>query len=150
MTYTPEELREAILISVCLGLIIGGCLGFIWAAWVIEAKSTGRINISQAASEMGKLGRTKQLQAAAGKRAEAHVELIQAVRDGLDRRGYQEQTISNGLPSSQAANNQTANLPSLAKDQLNQFPLEPVLSVNALPVYGVYLDHTGRLGGQGR
>lgn len=86
MTYTPEELREAILISVCLGLIIGGCLGFIWAAWVIEAKSTGRIDPRQAASILGKRGRAKQLQASAGKRAETHAELMQAFRDDLDRR----------------------------------------------------------------
>lgn len=128
MTYTPEELREAILIALCLGLIIGGCLGFIWAAWVIEAKSTGRIDPRQAASILGKRGRAKQLRTQAEKRAEVHAELIQASRDDLDRRGYQEQTISAGLPPSQAANNQIANLPSLDRHsgQLNQRPLEAV------------------------
>lgn len=77
MTYTPEELREAILIAVSLGLIIGGCLGFIWAAWVIEAKSTGRIDPRQAASILGKRGRAKQLRTQAEKQEAMTVALKQ-------------------------------------------------------------------------
>lgn len=76
MTYTPEELREAILISVCLGLIIGGCLGFIWAAWMIEAKATGRIDPRQAASILGKRGRAKQLRTQAEKQAQTTLMLM--------------------------------------------------------------------------